>query len=579
MALPAAFWGTVAKTGYRAMRVRVPLRDGIHLDTNVFLPPNEGRFPTVLARTPYGKGSGLFPGYQTFIDHGYAVVIQDVRGRYGSEGLFNALAREGPDGSDTIDWIARQSWSDGNVAMAGGSYLGFAQWEAALQGNPHLKAIFPAVSGSDPYLDRFYSPGGAFKLGHRLGWFAQNMDAPGFRVPPFATYTSHVPLRSADRAATGRSMDVYQKIVSHPSYDSFWKKMNLLSRLDQIHAQVFAMGGWYDNYVEGDLTIFSELARRGRHPRLVIGPWPHNMSIKFHGVDFGPDSGAPIRRYQWQWFDHVVKSPPSSASQEFTGPLRIFVMGINRWRDEQEWPLARARSESFFLGSVGALGAEPPAEAAPEHYRYDPRNPVPTRGGAVCCDPSVFPWGPMDQRPVEKRGDVLVYTGPVLKRNLEVTGPIRVLLYASTSARDTDFTAKLVDVFPNGEARNLTDGIVRLRYRNGVDRAVFTKPGEIYGLSIDAGVTSNVFLAGHRIRLEVSSSNFPRFDRNPNTGTTIADETNFRTASQTIYHDRKHPSALILPVVPELTSFASTRYGSKKKVRSSTHSSGAVAKW
>jgi putative CocE/NonD family hydrolase len=248
--------------------------------------------------------------------------------------------------------------------------------------------------------------------------------------------------------------------------------------------------------------------------------------------------------------------------------LRIFVMGINQWRDEQEWPLARTRSEPFYLSSSGALASEPPSEAPPDHYTDDPRNPTPTHGGAVCCNPSIFPWGPMDQRPIEKRSDVLVYTGPVLKRDVEVTGPIRLELYASTSARDTDFTAKLVDVFPSGEARNLTDGILRLRYRNGLDHPTLAKPGEIYDLSIDSGVTSNVFLAGHRIRLEVASSNFPRFDRNPNTGTSIADETSLRTASQTIYHDRKRPSALILPVVPGLTSFASTRYGSKKKPHS-----------
>ncbi|HVT92591.1 MAG TPA: CocE/NonD family hydrolase [Bryobacteraceae bacterium] len=576
IALPAALLGTAAGPAHWVARVR--MRDGIHLDTSIFLPSSNGRFPTVLVRTPYGKGSSLLPGYRVLLEHDYAIVVQDVRGRHGSEGVFNAFAREGPDGSDTIDWIARQPWSDGGVAMSGGSYLGFAQWEAALQGNPHLKAIFPAVSGSDPYRDRFYSPGGALKLGHRLAWFAENLSAPGFHAS-FGSYTRHLPLRTADRAATGRTLEVFQKVLSHPAYDSFWKKMGILNRLDKVHAAVFAMGGWYDNYVEGDLAAFSELSRLDRHPRLVIGPWPHNMSVKFRDVDFGPHSGAPIRRYQWQWLDHVLKSPPSTVPQEFSGPLRIFVIGANRWRDEQEWPLARARSESLYLGARGVLDREPAREEPPDRYLYDPQNPVPTRGGAVCCDPSLFPWGPMDQRPVEKRGDVLVYTGPVLKREMEVTGPIRVVLYISTTARDTDFTAKLVDVFPDGEARNLTDGILRLRYRNGLDRAVMAKPGEVYAITIDAGVTSNVFLAGHRIRLEISSSNFPRFDRNPNTGTSIADETGWRTALQSIYHDRKRPSALILPVVPELTSFASTRYGSKRKLHSPTHDKGAVAKW
>jgi putative CocE/NonD family hydrolase len=547
-------------------RVRIPMRDGIHLDTNVFLPQSGNRLPTILVRTPYGKGSELIPGYQTFLDHGYAVVVQDIRGRYGSEGIFNAMARgEGPDGSDTIDWISRQTWSDGNVGMSGGSYLGFAQWEAALQGNPHLKAIFPSVSGSDAYYDRFYSPGGALKLGQRLQWFSANLAEPGFRPPRLEDYVRHLPLRSADRVATGRTLEAFQKALSHPTYDNFWKKPSVREHLDQVHAQVFGMGGWYDNYVEGDLAAFTELSLLGRHPRLVIGPWPHNMSVKFAGVDFGPNSGAPIRRYQWQWFDHVLKVPASTASMEFNGPLRIFVMGANRWRDEKDWPLARTKYTPFYLASGGALAEEEQREGGPDRFVYDPRNPAPTHGGAVCCDPKIFPWGPMDQRPVEKRPDVLTYTGRVLKRDLEVTGPIRVVLHASTSARDTDFTAKLVDVFPSGEARNLTDGIVRLRYRSGVDHPSLAKPGQTYELSIDAGVTSNVFLAGHRIRLEISSSNFPRFDRNPNTGGTIADDVNLRTASQTIFHDRKHPSQVILPVIPELTSATAARYGGRKR--------------
>lgn len=558
-------WGAATAPAFKQSRVRVAMRDGIHLDTNIFLPLSGTRWPTILVRTPYSKGSGLLAGYQTFIDHGYAVVVQDIRGRYGSEGVFNPMAREGPDGSDTINWIAKQPWSDGSVGMSGGSYLGFAQWEAALENNPHLKAIFPSVSGSDAYLDRFYSTGGALKLGQRLQWFSANVAAPGFHVPPFDEYVRHLPLKNADRAATGHPVEAYQKAIAHPTYDTFWKKLSVRARLGEIRASVFAMGGWYDNYVEGDLAAFSELSRLGRHPQLVIGPWPHNMSEKFAGADFGPQANAPIRRYQWQWFDHVLKSPPSTAATEFVGPLRIFVMGVNKWRDEKEWPLARSRPTPLYLASRGELLDEAPQADAPERYIYDPRNPVPTRGGAVCCDPKVLPWGPMDQRPVEARRDVLSYTGPVLKRDLEVTGPVKVLLYASTTARDTDFTAKLVDVFPDGDARNLTDGILRLRYRAGVDHPALAKPGETYALSIDAGQTSNVFRAGHRIRLEISSSNFPRFDRNPNTGGNLGDETYLKQARQTIFHDKTHPSQLILPVTPELTSATAARYGTKSR--------------
>jgi len=269
------------------------------------------------------------------------------------------------------------------------------------------------------------------------------------------------------------------------------------------------------------------------------------------------------------------------------------VMGVNRWRDEPAWPLARARSTPFYLSSDGEANtltgdgvlqpkperANTPSQFLSDQFAYDPRNPVPTNGGAVCCDPKIFPWGPMDQRPVEKRKDVLVYSSAPLKQDLEVTGPIRVVLYASTSARDTDFTAKLVDVFPNGEARNLTDGILRIRYRQGLDKPELAQPGEVYPLTIDAGVTSNVFLAGHSIRLEISSSNFPRFDRNPNTGRSFADETTLKKAQQVVYHSRQYPSHILLPVIPaaepasekaarrhapELTSASAARYGAKR---------------
>jgi len=238
--------------------------------------------------------------------------------------------------------------------------------------------------------------------------------------------------------------------------------------------------------------------------------------------------------------------------------VRIFVMGINQWRDEEEWPLARARPVKFYLGGNGhanslygdgALTEKQDKHTSPDHYLYDPQKPVPTTGGAVCCDSRKFPWGPMDQRAVEKRHDVLVYTTRPLTADLEVTGPIRLILYAASTARDTDFTAKLVDVFPTGEARNLTDGILRVRYRDSLESVKLMKPGEVYRLTVDVGVTSNVFRAGHRIRLEISSSNFPRFDRNPNTGRPIADETQLLKATQTVFHDRDRHSYLLLPEV------------------------------
>ncbi|HUA17625.1 MAG TPA: CocE/NonD family hydrolase [Bryobacteraceae bacterium] len=560
----------------RLLHVRVAMRDGVHLDANVFYPSGGGRFPAVLLRTPYGKGRDLPAGYQSFLNHGYAVMLEDVRGRYASEGVFDIFHQEGPDGSDTLNWIAAQPWSDGKVGMIGGSYLGIAQWQLALMNNPHLKAIFPVVSGSDDYMDRYYSTGGATKLGHRLLWMSENLTAPGTAKARFADYVNHLPLRTADRAATRQTIGLYQTILDHPTYDAFWKALSVQERISQVHVPVFAVGGWYDNYVESDLEAFAalhKLAGRGdgRH-RIMIGPWAHNMSTPFAGVGFGSDSSAPIRSYQIEWFDHWLKGEPDEAASytpemwhETRGevdraPVHIFVMGVNRWRDEPQWPLARAKSTPFYLesrrganslGGDGALDWKLAKSRSRDQFTYDPRNPVPTRGGAVCCNPKIFPWGPMDQRPVERRKDVLVYTSAPLKQDLEVTGPIRVVLYASTSAPDTDFTAKLVDVFPNGEARNLTDGILRVRYRDGLDEAELARPGEVYRLKIDAGVTSNVFLRGHSLRVEISSSNFPRFDRNANTGRAFANETIFKKAQQLVYHSPQYPSYVLLPVIPE----------------------------
>ena len=554
--------GTVAID--KRLHLRVLTRDGVHLDTNVFLPAGSHRWPALLARTPYGKGVELFAGYPMFLDHGYAVVTQDVRGRGDSEGVFNSLDHEGEDGYDTIEWIAKQAWSNGRVGMVGGSYLGIVQWKAALTNNSHLKAICPVVSGDDDYTDRFYSIGGASKLGHRLLWMSENMLAPGTLRPDFAGYIYHLPLRTIDQAATGHTLPFYQQVLSHPAFDGYWKKLSVRENLDRMSTPVFSVGGWYDNYVESDLDAFMALRKRGTPAHILIGPWTHNMSWKAPGVDFGPFSAAPIRRYQIEWFDRWLQpehpATPSASVIPTEYPVRIFVMGRNQWRDEREWPLARTLNTPLYLDGGGhansltgdgGLDWTAPRKSPPDHFAYDPRNPVPTRGGAVCCDPKTFPWGPMDQKPVETRHDVLVYTTPPLKRDLEVTGQVTAVLYVATSAPDTDFTAKLVDVFPSGDTRNLTDGMLRLRYRDGLQKAVLDRPGQVYPITIDVGVTSSVFLAGHSIRLEVSSSNFPRFDRNPNTGRPVADEKMLRKAQQTVYHDPRHESHLLLPVIPD----------------------------
>jgi uncharacterized protein len=522
------------------------MRDGVRLSANVFLPAVEGRVPAILIRTPYGKGDILNGNWQAFVDHGYAVVVEDVRGRYESEGIFDSLHQEPADGDDTLNWIAAQSWSNGKVGMTGGSYLGIAQWKVALLNNPHLKAIFPVVSGYDDYRDRFYSTGGAMKLGHRLEWMSENLRAPGYH-PDFSKFVLHLPIRTSDLAATGTFSDTYREAVAHPSFDAFWRAISVREQINKIRIPVFAVGGWYDNYAQSDLEAYAALHKSSGLNRIVIGPWPHNMSIPFVGVDFGADASAPIRQLQLEWFDQWLMGKDTALLS--TPPLRVFLMGANKWIESREWPPEQARPRSFYLQGNGVLDDRPAAPTAADQYVYDPRDPVPTRGGPVCCNPKVFPWGPMDQRAVEQRSDVLVYSTPPLKRDAEVVGPVKVVLYVATTSLDTDFTAKLVDVFPDGSIRNLTDGILRLRYRNSLEKPELATPGKVYQIIVDAGVTGNVFLKGHRVRIEISSSNFPRFDRNPNTGGPVADETRLIKSTQTIYHDRDHPSRVELMVM------------------------------
>ncbi len=563
---------------FQQLDVGAAMRDGVILRANVFRPPSSGRFPTILLRTPYNKGDGITPNFTAFVDHGYAVVVQDVRGRYASGGHFEPIDQEIADGDDTLNWIARQPWSDGRVGMYGGSYLGIAQWKAALSDNPHLKAIFPYVSGDDDYRDRFYSPGGAMKLGHRLLWISENMRASRYQPPDFRKFVLALPVRQADRFASGSSLSMWQLAADHPTYDQFWKRGSVREHIDRVTVPVYSVAGWYDNYVESDLDAFNALRRLGREARILIGPWPHVFSAEFAGAPFGSrkDTIVPLRPEQLKWFDRWVKDrPDASAASEH--PVRLFVMGINQWRDEDEWPPARAHAVKFYfrgpgpansLAGSGELGEKPGRAEPADTFTYDPHNPAPTLGGAVCCDPRYFPWGPTDQRFVEKRGDVLVYSTPPLTSDLEATGPVQVVLYASSTAPDTDFTAKLVDVFPDGTARNLTDGILRTRYRDSLESPKPMNPGSVYRLAIDAGVTSNVFRAGHRIRVEISSSNFPRFDRNPNTGRAVADDKELRSAVQTVFRDHDRHSYLLLQVVPpaaaQLTSTHAPRYVPKR---------------
>jgi predicted acyl esterase len=536
----------------------VPMRDGVHLATDVYLPPGSERRPAILIRTPYSRKSPGMRSYLYFTRHGYSVVIQDVRGRFGSEGKFAAISQEGPDGSDTIDWIAAQPWSDGRVAMAGSSYLGMAQWWAAVENNPHLVTISPMNSGDDEYLDRSYSPGGALQLSHRLIWLDQNFRLASSLPRNFGPGLFHLPLETADLASIGTELPRWREILMHPSYDRFWQSLSIARRLQHMPIPVLSFGGWFDAYAEGDLDAFSRVSQSGQTIETWIGPWAHNPGWRFSTCNFGPLAMSHTRSKQLAWFDEWLK-PGTERLDRPHSILHIFVMGPDVWRQENEWPLARTRYTPLFLASGGhartaigdgSLKWSSVRNEPSDSFIYNPADPVPTGGGATCCDPRLTPLGPLDQASIERRADVLVYTSAPLAHDVEVTGPVRAVLYVATSANDTDFTVKLVDVGQDGRALLICDGIQRLRYRLSLNRPVFVKKNIPYRIEVNAGVTSYAFATGHRIRVEVSSSNFPRFDRNLNIAALNSFGSKGLVAHQMVLHDQKHPSAIILPIIP-----------------------------
>ena len=547
--------------------VKVPMRDDVELSMDIYSPASgAGSFPVILVRTPYDNtGENTVDDAIYFAQNGYVCVLQDCRGRNDSGGEFNPFVNEFNDGHDTVEWIGAQSWCDGNVGMHGGSYLGAVQWMAAAMGSRYLKTIVPRVIGDDFHESPWYQ-GGALVLHVGATWSFRMDGRVQQSIDRFNwdQVFSTLPLKDLP-AAGGKDISFFQDWLDHPDYDDYWKSQALKERYQDVKIPVLQIGGWYDIFTGGTLRNFVAMRERGgsdlakNHQRAVIGPWIHGASRETHAgeADFGKASMIDLNEIELEWFDHWLKGKDNGAERE--SALRIFVMGTNRWREEREWPLARTEFTPYYLHSGGSansllgdggLSTEVPAEEPSDGYEYNPAFPTPTRGGGTCCNPEIVDWGGFDQRPVEFRNDVLVYTSEPLAEDLEVTGPVIVRLHASTDGRDTDFTAKLVDVYPDGYARNICDGIIRGRYRQSAERQQLLEPGEVYDFAIDLWPTGNVFLAGHRIRVDISSSNFPRFDRNLNTGNKVADDTEVRVARQTVFHDRTRPSQIILPVIP-----------------------------
>jgi putative CocE/NonD family hydrolase len=571
-------------------QIAVPMRDGVSLAADVYRPADSYPCPTLIARLPYSKDLTtiflmLMPDPLRLVAAGYAVVVQDCRGCYQSDGTMTPFVHEAADGCDTIAWAAAQPWSNGVVGMIGGSYLGAAQWLAAAETPPALQAIAPYITS-----DQFYAPwtyqGGAFQLGFCLFWALGYFALPELHRRLAARTATLADVAAATRAL-GAIATLYQRRplhavpevlaaapfyadwLAHAADDAYWRAIAPNRAYERITTPALIVGGWYDPFLAGTLASYQGIRDHGGSPEarrsgLIVGPWSHGV---WHGAfrerDFGLLAGidaVDLTGLHLRWFDYWLKGEANGLDLEL--PVKIFVMGADEWRDEADWPLPDTHYRPLYLHSNGnantrhgdgALSWAPPAAEPPDSFSADPHNPVPTCGGATLLPgaQTAVNAGPRDQRSVEERADVLVYTSPPLDADLDVIGPVTLVLFATSSARDTDFTGKLVEVTPQGEALILTDGILRARYRASFSSPELLEPGRIYELRIDLVATANRFKAGSRIRLEVAGSNFPRFDCNTNTGGVIAAEPAAAcvVAVNQVFHDASHPSHLLLPII------------------------------
>jgi putative CocE/NonD family hydrolase len=568
--------------------IPVRMRDGVDLATDVWRPDDDARHPVLLERTPYDRTYEPIAGLRwlDLVAGGYVVATQDCRGRFGSGGTFAPFVDEPDDGYDAVAWAAEQPWSNGRIGMIGGSYVGATQWLAAGARPPALRAIAPYVTASD-YHEGWVYQGGAFQLGFSLRWSLESLALPklvdreskGENVGAdiAALRASLRDMRSLYRHRPLRGFDVmrhspwYDEWLAHPDRDAFWQRIAPQERYDATDVASLNIAGWYDIFADGTYRNFAGMRHSGPTDRarsgstLLVGPWSHSIdngifAERHYGSlsSWGNEDPTTLHR---QFFDRWLGDDPATADGT-DDPVRLFVMGADTWRQEADWPPPDAETRTWYLRGEGRantargdgrLDAEAPRAEEPDAFLYDPRDPVPSMGGATLNQSGTPGWnsGPWDQRPLESRADVLVYTSAPLTEPLTVVGSVEVVLFVSSSAPDTDFTAKLVDVHPSGRAEILADGILRMRYRGSLSDPEPLEPGEVEEIRILVGGTANEFKAGHRIRLDVSSSNFPRFDANTNTGGTIADETwdDLGPALNRVFHDGARPSRLLLPVL------------------------------
>lgn len=565
--------------------VTMVTRDGKTLYADVYAPADGVDMPTLLRRTPYGKNQNdlalPFNEAHYYASHGYLTIVQNTRGRFGSEGAWYPFVYEANDGYDAVEWAAQQPGSSGRVGTFGQSYGALAQYLTASQRPPHLVTAVP-VSAPLGAFENYWYNNGALELGWTLSYF-MNMASdvlasmgetdrmaelerlkvdPTLRFGPLTEEALRRRPLSSWIELFGAGAPFLKDILHHASDGPYWWAVDVRRQMKNIDIPMLHVGSWYDIANWDTPTLFNGIRETALGPvarenqAMFMGPWAHLLpysqptSAGTGDIDFGPEAVYPVLDMQRAWFDHYVRDGRSGLPQ---APVTIFVMGENAWRDESEWPLARAVRTDYHLRSGGSantaagdgrLTAEAPADEPYDTYRYDPTDPVPTAGGRFVGG------GVKDQRHKQTRDDVLVYTSVANAEPVEVTGPASLTLFASTDAVDTDFIAVLSDVHPDGHVQNLSEGLVRLRFRDSYDEPRLHEPGELHTLTIELGNLSHVFKAGHRVRVHVTSSDFPRWDPNTNTGEPIDSAVTTVVAQQIVFHDAQRPSVLSLPVVP-----------------------------
>ena len=604
-------FGVVSAASAEVVQVRIrknvmmPASDGVRLATDIYLPDGEpaphGPFPAILMRTPYDK-SGVAATAEFFTKFGYAVAVQDVRGRYSSEGEFYIYTQEGPDGRDAVEWVAARPWCTGDVGTYGGSYLAATQNALAVLRPPHLRTMFVLV-GTSNYIEDGAGRGGAFALLHNATY--------GFRLAytgkEARTYDAEEPEDTPSGLAVKRAYDKlgdwlkaaplkdnsplawtpsyrrwYADWRAHPTYDDYWKQNGY--NFEEYYSQfpdipICFVGGWYDIFKRGTLNNFKGLHGRKSYTKLLMGPWTHSTGKTFAGdVDFGPSSEIKMKHEAVRWFDHFLRGEDRALEKE--PPVRYFVMGDGettkspegrlqsggQWKTARTWPPRGFEEQRLYLHADGSLKRTPAQQPGTSTFEYDPRLPVPTIGGNIDSGKHLVRRGAQnqvsikgdfaatDELPLSARRDVLTFETEPLEDEIEVAGEIRAELWVSSSAKDTDFTAKLIDVYPpskdypDGYAVNLEDGILRMRFRQSREVEELMSPGEVYQVTIDLWATANAFRKGHKVRLDIASSNFPMYDVNPNTGQPLGRHTRLRRALNAVYHGAQRQSCLVLPV-------------------------------